>query len=1108
MKKIKLAILFAFFTVVVNAQLTVNTGVLTPTQYVQNVLVGAGVTISNVTFTGDVSQLGEFNGVNTNIGLGTGLIMATGDVNVAVGPNDDGSSTLPMGGLFGPGDADLDLIINDPFVTSNDAVVLEFDFIPTGDTVKFNYIFGSEEYPEFAPPMNNGFNDAFGFFLSGPGIVGPYSNSSVNIANIPGTTTPVSINNVNPITNTVFYVDNGDGNTAPFNTGAQYIQFDGYTTVLQAVYPVTCGLNYHIKIAICDAADESFDSGVFLQAGSFASNTVVLNSNVNIGGNDSVLYEGCGSALLDFVRSDTSGTSVYNYTIVGTAGATDFTISADSVEFFPGQDTVTLTFEAIQDGLVEPLETITIQLIQTICSVIDTQKVTFYISDFPIPIVTAHDTFIACGSTDSVPVWVDVTGPPYVVSWNTTPVQITDTIWVAPSVTQEYTVTVSDTCGVYAIIDTLEVVVVAPASITLTTHDTIKACGSNDSVPVWVTVLGAPYTVLWNTTPAQTTDTIWVNPTVTQEYIVTVTDDCGVYIVLDTAEVLVVPPTPITLTMSLDSTKYCIQDSIEIYVESSGGGGGFTYIWNPLGLADTNFFVNPIITTSYVVEVIDICGTIEKDSVTITVPNFVPLTASIINVDDTVCSGELVVLNGAVAGGVDAYFSWDNGLGNNSPVNVNPVTTTTYILTGQDSCGAIERDTVTITIIPTVFTLHLPDSITFNCFGENALLDPETFDGDGLETYLWSTGQVTEIISVMPSTTTIYTLKVTSGDGCSFLYDTTKVILPIFLPVVLEVNQDDSIACPGDPVVLFGTIYEGSGDPLIINWSDGANIFTGNNIIVNPLITTTYTAWVNDTCAQDFGAIDSLTVTVPIYTPLVFDYFSPDTLICLGSQANLGGSISGGEGNYFYSWSNGSTSDSIRVTPTFSRGYSVKVSDACGVQIDTSVYVTVSAPTANFNFEYQTAMEVQFYDSSYSNITAYFWTFDNGTSIAENPLHNFNYDGAHDVWLLVVDINNCRDSILKTVKPSLLVYAPNSFSPNGDGLNDEFKFKGVGVKSFNLLIYNRWGELMFQTDNINNGWNGTLKGEEIPLGVYVYKVRAESYEGIEFEEANKLQLIK
>ena len=308
------------------------------------------------------------------------LFLATGDVNVAVGPNNIGSNTLG-GGNFGVGDPDLDLLEGTGSGT-NDAVVLEFDFIPIGDTVKFNYVFGSEEYPEF---VNGGFNDAFGFFLSGPGIAGPYSNNATNIALVPGTTTPVTIDNVNSGSNPSYYVDN------TINTGAQSIQFDGYTTVMTAIGVVQCGVQYHIKIAIADVGDASYDSGVFIEGGSFSSNTVTLSSNIDINGNDSILYEGCGTAFLDFVRDNTTDTSIYNFTITGTAGTADYSISNNSVVFLPGQDTITLSFNALQDGLTEPLETVVIQLIQVVCNMPDTQTVTFYISDYPEIMLNANE---------------------------------------------------------------------------------------------------------------------------------------------------------------------------------------------------------------------------------------------------------------------------------------------------------------------------------------------------------------------------------------------------------------------------------------------------------------------------------------------------------------------------------------------------------------------------------------------------------------------------------------------------------------------------------------------------------------------------------------------
>lgn len=1016
----------------VNAQLTVSTGVLTPTQYVQNVLVGGGVTVTNVTFTGNPDQIGEFDGTNTTIGIGPGLILGSGNVNGAIGPNNNGSMSLPMGGYNSAGDPDVYDIINlgGGTTSSVDAAVLEFDFIPTGDTIQFNFVFGSEEYLEFAPPASSfGVNDAFGFFLSGPGIAGPYSNGAKNIALIPGTATPVTILNINPANNPANYIDNGNGNSAPFSTGNQYVQYDGLTNVMSAISEVQCGLTYHIKIAISDASDGSWDSGVFLQAGSFSSNNITLNSSVDIGGNDSVLYEGCGTAFLDFVRSDIADSAVYNYTVSGgTASNTDYTINVDSVLFLPGEDTVTLSFNAIQDGIPEPLETVIIQLIQTICSVTDTQTITFYISDFPEPILTTNDTTIACGSTDSVPVWVNVLGPPHTISWNTVPIQ--------------------------------------------------------------------------------TTDTIWVNPVSTQEYIVTVSDTCGVYSVLDTAKVVVVPQVPINLTVSPDSTKYCIQDSIEIYAVTSGAPD-FTYSWSPTGTTDTSFFVNPIVTTTYVVEVTDFCGTVVTDSVTITVPNFVPLTTSVTNVDDTICSGDLVVLDGVVAGGVDTYFSWNNGLGNVLSVNVNPITSTTYILTAMDSCGAIEKDTVVISINPTNFQLNLPDSIFLDCVDESVVLDPAITGGDGSEIYLWTTtGETSSTISVTPTDTTIYKLIVASSDGCSVMEDSTEVFTPKFLPVVVNVNTDLAITCPDDTVILVATVTGGSGSPLLINWSDGVNSFVGNNIAVNPNTTTTYTSWVNDVCAKDSGATDNFIVTVPNYSPLILAEFSEDTLICVGTEARLLVQPFGGEGTYNLNWSNGASSSFIQVYPKINTTYGLTVTDGCGNQIDTSVTVSVSSPNANFGFEFTDVTSVQFSDSSTGNIANYSWNFDNGVSTDQNPLHTFSYDGNHDVWLVVLNDYGCYDSIMQMVKPPLFIYLPNSFSPNGDGLNDEFLIKGVGVRAFEMSIFDRWGTLMFQTDNITNGWDGTYKGEKTPGGVYIYKVKAESFNNDKFKETGKLTIIR
>ena len=168
------------------AQLTTATG-LTPTQLVEDVLVGNGVAVSNVTYTGHAQAIGTFNGTGTNLGLNSGIVLTTGTVlnsgdDGPHGPNDSGSAGLDNGAAgYGP-------LSSLAGTTTHNAAILQFDFVPQSDSVRFRYVFGSEEYPEF---VGTTFNDAFAFFISGPGFGGSY-----NMATIPGGGGPVAINNI------------------------------------------------------------------------------------------------------------------------------------------------------------------------------------------------------------------------------------------------------------------------------------------------------------------------------------------------------------------------------------------------------------------------------------------------------------------------------------------------------------------------------------------------------------------------------------------------------------------------------------------------------------------------------------------------------------------------------------------------------------------------------------------------------------------------------------------------------------------------------------------------------------------------------------------------
>jgi hypothetical protein len=214
-------------------------------------LVGSGVTISNVTYTGSTLASGTFTGgAAAGITIDSGIVLTSGYAS-----NLDGTSNTSdaiTGNLALGGDTDLDALI--PGYTTYDATVLGFDFVSTGSAVYFNYVFGSDEYNEW---VGSSFNDVFGFFFNGS-----------NIALIPTTTTAVSINNVNNGSNAGYYNDNDPSNGIPTPFAFEY---DGFTDAFTATATgLTPGDTYHIDLKIADAGDHVLDSGVFLQAGSFS----------------------------------------------------------------------------------------------------------------------------------------------------------------------------------------------------------------------------------------------------------------------------------------------------------------------------------------------------------------------------------------------------------------------------------------------------------------------------------------------------------------------------------------------------------------------------------------------------------------------------------------------------------------------------------------------------------------------------------------------------------------------------------------------------------------------------------------------------------------------
>ncbi len=379
-------------------QLTVDNTV-TPQSLVEDVLLGGGVTVSNVMFnsvpggTANI-QAGTFDGSACNVGMAQGILISSGDINCALGPNNNSGLTLGAGS--GPGDPDLTQLLNSGggLYTTNDAAVLEFDFVPDGDSLSFKYVFGSEEYLEW---VGSSFNDVFGFFLSGPGISGPYSGGAENIAIVPFTTLPVTIDNVNNVNNSTYYVDNGDGFTAPYNTDPTYIQFDGFTTVLTANALVQCGQTYHIKIAVADAGDWALESGVFLEAGSFSSPNAIELEVVTASA-DGSMTEGCTDAVFTITRPNSEDSLEVTVVVSGTAtSGSDYT-SIPAVITIPADSTsVSFPVTAFEDGTGEGVETIILTATYVnACGDTSVSSVTVPINEY-IPIVLlAEDIYTGC----------------------------------------------------------------------------------------------------------------------------------------------------------------------------------------------------------------------------------------------------------------------------------------------------------------------------------------------------------------------------------------------------------------------------------------------------------------------------------------------------------------------------------------------------------------------------------------------------------------------------------------------------------------------------------------------------------------------------------------
>lgn len=722
-----------------NSFAQITTTQVTPSVAVNQVLLGTGVSGGNVSYQGSPIQLASFNDPSASIGLSSGLIISTGN---ATNPLLNGPVSNFCSDATGSGSNALLQSISS--VSINDAAMLQFEFVPLGDTLSFDYVFGSEEYNEFA---NTGFNDAFGFFLTGPNPQGG-NYVDYNVARIPGTTTPVTINTVNngnwwgcsngPCMNCQYFVDNCNGTA---------IAVDAFTTVLKARAPVVPCETYTIKLAIGDGGDAAFDSWVFLKSNSFVTPQLLLSSQVSIGGIDTIMYEGCSNAWIKIFRNyNLSQAKTFTLQLTGTAqNGVDFSGLPSTITLQPGQTTDSVLVTALYNGAFQGNTSLTITVVDTVCSnggtVSSSLTITFVQVD-PLNVNLGPDLFV-CDTVNITPV---VTGgvQPYQYSWNnglfTGPAIVNNVIHSDTS----YTLVVTDACGTSAS-DIVMVDKILPPTVGFDIsivghHSGNESCtplkakvtrtnfiNQTASYPLYISgtaTNGTDYQPLSTVSFAAGQSTAFVDilpvfdgisePTETI-IIKTIDTLCNGTFVLDSVILYLHNVDPLVVDVGPDQETGCPAGAVSFSPVVSGGLAPLNFVWSTGDVIPT-ITVYPQDTTIYTLTVTDSCGVTVSDQAQVNV--YYPPFADFVPTSNDWCEPSLVTFTNtsqAVSGQILEY-RWNFG-GLDSALNVTHpnylfAQDGTYdiqlVVTNTKNCRDTAVKTITVHPKPTAKFTYMP----------------------------------------------------------------------------------------------------------------------------------------------------------------------------------------------------------------------------------------------------------------------------------------------------------------------------------------------------------------------------------------------------------------
>lgn len=646
---------------------------------------------------------------------------------------------------------------------------------------------------------------------------------------------------------------------------------------------------------------------------------------------------------------------------------------------------------------------------------------------------------------------------------------------------------------------------------------------SGDAVPLQVLAQYGvpPYSYSW--TGGAITDTVTVFPTSTTNYTATVTDACG-NTVQGTSTVTVTPNANPGFTIS--PVNPCQGSPVTI---TGNGAAPFTdYDWTipGAGLPGNIFNDNstPIVTFSiagtYPVTLnFSGSGCVFDSTITVTVnAPVVPDVLMTASPSTAVCEGTPITFTANPSnGGATPFYTW---LVNGTVVQTGTTSFTIASLTNGDlvqlvmtsslSCVDPVTDTASL-FAPINIPVTPAVSITNTsgiCEGDTLTFTANPTNG-GTPSYQWlvngspsGTGAVftTSTLSNGDVVSVIMTSNLACVTSPTANAQTTVSLIPRIIPAVqISASPSDTI-CAGQQVTLQAQLT-GTGVTASYQWLVNS-IYTGitgdefsssglrNGDVVQAIATA------NGQCLT--VNTDTSNIIRIISRPPVRANLTLPSAVCKGEPVTIQANATGGTGTYYYNW-NVSSIDSSAITIIADSGkvIMVAVTDNCTVRpgLDTLVLNVLPGTVADFSYANPQPgsfnHELLFTNTS-ENATSFLWTFfdlqDTAYSNEENPVHQFDEEGEYDVLLVTQSPAGCIDSIRYKVivKEEVAIYVPNAFTPDGDLKNDEFAPIGESVKSFQMAIYSRWGQKIFESKDL--AWNGTVNGRMVENGVYLYRI--------------------